>query len=142
MKRYKSQVFPEKQSLDPDNHFLEKLFYEADIADLAFDFYHHLVDYVIIDVRAKKYYDEAHIPGAYSYPNGLFPEGTFAKNIPILVYCWGPSCNGSTKSAARLLSQGYHVKELIGGLEYWVKENCPVEGSNAIPYWQYDFLAE
>ncbi|MBC1558589.1 rhodanese-like domain-containing protein [Listeria booriae] len=144
MKQYKSQVFPKTEGpFGEADYFSKKLFHESDIADLAFDFFHDLVDYSVIDVRSKKDYKKVHIPGALSYPNGILPKDTFPKDSPILVYCWGPSCNGATKSAARLTAQGYRVKELIGGIEYWLKENCPVEGSDTSRqalYWQYGFL--
>ncbi len=45
---------------------------------------------------------------------------------PVVVYCWGPGCNGSTKAALQFSRLGYEVRELIGGFEYWAREGLPV----------------
>ncbi|WP_246136970.1 rhodanese-like domain-containing protein [Myxococcus llanfairpwllgwyngyllgogerychwyrndrobwllllantysiliogogogochensis] len=52
-----------------------------------------------------------------------------SKDDVIVTYCWSPGCNGSTKAAARLSALGFRVKELIGGIEYWVKEGYATEGT-------------
>jgi len=45
------------------------------------------------------------------------------KDAAIVVYCWGPGCNGSTRGALILTRLGYsNVRELIGGFEYWSRE--------------------
>ena len=46
-----------------------------------------------------------------------------------MVYCWGVSCNSSTKAAARLAGLGVQVKEMIGGIEYWLREGHDTEGT-------------
>jgi rhodanese-related sulfurtransferase len=55
-----------------------------------------------------------------------------AANLPkeklMVTYCSGPGCNGCNKGALKLASLGFRVKELIGGLEYWVKGSGQVEG--------------
>ena len=49
------------------------------------------------------------------------PEGL------LVVYCWGPGCNGATKAAAALAAHGRQVKEMLGGFEYWVREGFAYE---------------
>ena len=50
------------------------------------------------------------------------------KDTVLVVYCWGPGCNGATKAAVKLSALGFPVKEMIGGIEYWEdKERYPVE---------------
>jgi rhodanese-related sulfurtransferase len=49
----------------------------------------------------------------------------------VVVYCWGPGCNGAVKAAADLARMGRPVKEMIGGFEYWVREGHPVEGTGS-----------
>jgi rhodanese-related sulfurtransferase len=45
----------------------------------------------------------------------------------LVVYCWGPGCNGSTRGALALARAGYrHVQEMIGGFEYWAREGLAV----------------
>ena len=48
-------------------------------------------------------------------------------DAPLVVYCWGPGCNGATKLAHELAALGRPVKEMIGGFEYWAREGHPVE---------------
>ena len=143
MKKYISQVFNDNVKLIEGNHFSEKLMYETDIADLAFDYYHQLIDYVILDVRSKNDFLACHIPGAVSCPGGYIPDDLLEKGAKIVTYCWGPSCNGATKAAMKLTMKGYQVKELLGGIEYWAKENCPLEGEQISEplFWNYSSLS-
>jgi len=46
-----------------------------------------------------------------------------------VVYCWGPGCNSSQKGAARLAGLGVQVKEMLGGIEYWLREGHDTEGT-------------
>ena len=57
--------------------------------------------------------------------HGPLPDG------PLVVYCWGPGCNGATKACARLSDEGRDVKEMLGGFEYWVREGFAIEGTHA-----------
>lgn len=47
--------------------------------------------------------------------------------MPVVTYCWGPGCNGSTRAALEFAKLGYEVKEMLGGFEYWAREGYPVE---------------
>jgi rhodanese-related sulfurtransferase len=60
---------------------------------------------------------------------GSRPEA--GESAPVVVYCWGPGCNGAVKAAVNLARMGRPVKEMIGGFEYWVREGHPVEGSGS-----------
>jgi 3-mercaptopyruvate sulfurtransferase SseA len=44
----------------------------------------------------------------------------------VVTYCWGPGCNGGTRAALVLALQGFRVREMIGGFEYWAREGLPV----------------
>ena len=35
----------------------------------------------------------------------------FPKDRLLVVYCWGPGCNGATKAAVKLSALGFSVKE-------------------------------
>jgi rhodanese-related sulfurtransferase len=48
-------------------------------------------------------------------------------DTPVVVYCWGPGCNGATKAALAFAEAGYAVREMLGGFEYWAREGLPVE---------------
>jgi rhodanese-related sulfurtransferase len=102
------------------NYFEQKLAHETDAADVA----QAVGDFTLVDARSAAAYDAGHLPGAISLARDALPDG------PLVVYCWGPGCNGATKACARLLALGRtDVKEMIGGFEYWVREGHAVEGA-------------
>lgn len=108
-------------------HFAEKLRYETDPSDVAAD---RMAGrpVVLIDVRSKAAWDQGHVPGALHIPARELMERV--AEIPegdVVVYCWGPACNGSTKAALTLSRLGRPVKEMIGGFEYWVREGLAIE---------------
>ncbi|WP_223275743.1 rhodanese-like domain-containing protein [Paenibacillus elgii] len=113
-------------------HYMHKLSVETDVADVHYDIKHGVNNFLLIDVRSAKAYEECHIPGAINLPSHEINEETtasFSKDQLIVVYCWGPACNGGTKGAARLSGLGFKVKEMLGGIEYWRKEGNDVEGT-------------
>lgn len=109
------------------NYFAQRLLHETDAADVA----ETLGDgtYTLIDARSERAYDDAHLPGAVCLRRTAIadlPAG------PLVVYCWGPGCNGATKACAKLYEAGRtDVKEMLGGFEYWVREGFAVEGEDA-----------
>src|SRR5262249_12862663 len=70
------------------------------------DFYRDMqqgVDtFVVLDVRSLKSYAKSHVPGALHLPHIAINAATAAA-LPhdklLVVYCWGPGCNGATKAA-------------------------------------------
>lgn len=40
----------------------------------------------------------------------------------MVVHCWGPGCNGAARAALALAGLGFQVKEMLGGMEYWIRE--------------------
>jgi rhodanese-related sulfurtransferase len=111
-------------------YFSELLSFETDCADVWKDIEEGLDSFVIVDCRAEQSYEKAHLPGAISLPWARIDEECVKAlpDRPIVTYCWGPSCNASTKGAARLTALGFQVKQMIGGLEYWIREGHPTEG--------------
>ncbi|MBB2482505.1 rhodanese-like domain-containing protein [Bacillus sp. APMAM] len=124
------------------SHFMNKLTFETDVADLSIDLKKGYEGIIVVDVRDSISYEECHIPGAVSLPNNKINEETtsgLSKDKTIITYCWGPACNGATRAAAKFAKLGFRVKELIGGIEYWRKEGGDVVGSvaeNAPLYWK------
>jgi rhodanese-related sulfurtransferase len=107
-------------------HFSGRLAFETDCADVARDLRLGTTPYTVVDVRSSEHYAAGHVPGAVNAPGGLgadLPDGL------LVVYCWGPGCNGADIAAARLSGQGRQVKTMLGGFEYWVREGQPVEGA-------------
>lgn len=106
--------------------FAAKLRHETDPSDLAADRAGGRSP-LVIDVRSNAAWAQGRIPGAVHLQRGDFAR-RIAEVAPdpdaeIVVYCWGPGCNGSTRAALALSELGYsRVKELIGGFEYWARE--------------------
>ncbi|MDR6638534.1 rhodanese-like domain-containing protein [Paenarthrobacter nitroguajacolicus] len=114
-------------SLDPAAYFRAKLQCEIDVMEVAESEPGALV---VVDTRRRSSWDHGHIPGAVHIPTAQIPELT-AELIPagsqVVVYSWGPGCNGSTFAALAFAELGYAVKEMIGGIEYWIRNGLPVE---------------
>ncbi len=87
---------------------------------------------VVLDSRSRAAWDQGHIPGAVHLPTADIP-GRAAElldpAVPVVTYCWGPGCNGATRAALALALAGYDVREMIGGMEYWIREGFPVRTS-------------
>ncbi|MFF1876566.1 rhodanese-like domain-containing protein [Leifsonia sp. NPDC058230] len=109
-------------------HFAAKLQFETDPSDVkaAQDAGE---PFVLVDSRGEAAWRQGRALGAIHLPTseiaeratGLIPDGT-----PVVVYCWGPGCNGSTRAALAFSLLGYPVKEMIGGFEYWAREGLAV----------------
>jgi rhodanese-related sulfurtransferase len=106
--------------------FAAKLTYETDPADLAEDRAAGRAP-LVVDVRSHAGWEQGRIPGALHVPGAelaaraadVLPD----RDADVVVYCWGPGCNGSTRAALTLAQLGYtRVRELIGGFEYWSRE--------------------
>ena len=113
--------------------YQEKLAYEIDSADLraALDDGQELV---VVDGRSSEAYEREHIPGAISIPHRSISQDSLAglAKLPLYVaYCDGIGCSASTKTALKLASSGFRVKELIGGLDWWKRDGHATEGSAA-----------
>ncbi|MGW6540104.1 rhodanese-like domain-containing protein [Streptomyces sp. NPDC055051] len=114
-------------------HYQAKLAYEIDSADLQ-DALDAGQDLVVVDGRSSESYAAGHIPGAVSIPHRSISQDSLAglSRAPLYVtYCDGIGCNASTKTAIKLATAGFRVKELIGGLDWWKRDGHPVEGHAA-----------
>lgn len=52
--------------------------------------------------------------------------------MPVVVHCWGPGCDGATRAALALARLGFRVKEMLGGIEYWIREGYAVETAHGV----------
>lgn len=122
---------PPAEPQEASRHFASKLSVETDPSDVMLDLQRGQTGFIIVDVRSTDDYEECHVEGAISFPYRQINAETVTrlpKDKLIVVYCWGPGCNASTKAALRLSLLGYHVKEMIGGLEYWKREGGILTG--------------
>lgn len=113
-------------------HFAARLAVETDAADVGAAVADGTLDAVVIDVRSADAYATGHIRGAMHLPHEDIDAERVAALPPglLVVYCWGPGCNGAHKAAARLATHGRTVKEMIGGWEYYSREGWPAASSS------------
>jgi rhodanese-related sulfurtransferase len=109
-------------------HFAAKLRYETDPTDVAAAF--AAGDrFVLVDTRGHSSWHQGRARGAVHIPRAEIAVRAPAEiplDVPVVVYCWGPACNGATRSAIEFLKLGYTVREMIGGFEYWAREGLGV----------------
>lgn len=114
-------------SITASEYFRAKLECEIDVMEVAES---ASGTWIVVDTRRQSSWDHGHIPGAVHIPTAQIP--TLAEQIVpadsrVVVYSWGPGCNGSTFAALAFAELGYSVKEMIGGIEYWIRNGLPVE---------------
>ena len=121
-------------SVDQMNFYQRKLEYEMDSADL-YEALENNEQIVVIDGRSALAYAEEHIPGAVSLPHREISYNTtesLDKSKLYVCYCDGIGCNASTKTALKLLTLGFQVRELIGGLDWWKRDGHATHGEEAL----------
>jgi rhodanese-related sulfurtransferase len=112
-------------------YFAASLAFHTDVSDVAAAL---AADgdpgFVVVDSRGTSAWDQGHVPGAVHLPTDRMPglaERILDRGVPVVVYCWGPGCNGAARAAHALAGLGYRVKEMLGGMEYWIREGLPYE---------------
>jgi rhodanese-related sulfurtransferase len=114
-------------------YFRTKLDFEIDVMDV----HGRLAsgEFVLVDTRRHASWEHGHVPGSVHLPTALIPVQAHVlipAGTPVVVYSWGPGCNGSTFAALAFAELGYPVKEMIGGIEYWIRNGLPVESSDGV----------
>jgi rhodanese-related sulfurtransferase len=109
-------------------HFSGRLAYETDPSDVHADI-EAAKKFILVDVRGQSSWDQGRAQGAVHMHHSEIAERApkeIPLDMPVVVYCWGPGCNGAHKGALNFALLGYQVKEMIGGFEYWAREGYPV----------------
>lgn len=122
-------------SIEQMSFYLRKLDYEMDSADL-YEALEKNEPIVVVDGRSASSYTREHIPGAISLPHreiGSNSTESLDKSKLYVCYCDGIGCNASTKTALKLLTLGFRVRELIGGLDWWKRDGYATHGDDAQP---------
>lgn len=114
-------------------YYQQKLAYETDSSDLfkAINNGEHLV---VVDGRSSDAYAQEHIPGAINLPHRTISQDSLShldKTALYVTYCDGIGCNASTKTALKMLTLGFQVKELLGGLDWWKRDGYATLGEKA-----------
>ncbi|MBZ4321961.1 rhodanese-like domain-containing protein [Streptomyces huiliensis] len=115
---------------DSAAYFAARLAFHTDVTDVHAALAAGAAEFTVVDSRSTVAWDQGHVPGAVHLPTAQIPElaAEFLDPArPVVVYCWGPGCDGGTRAAHALASRGYRVKEMLGGIEYWIREGYEVE---------------
>lgn len=110
-------------------HFAGRLSFEADVSDVRADLLAGETGIAVVDSRSQESWRQGHIEGAVHLPTAEIASraaSLIPPDVTVVTYCWGPGCNGATRAALEFAKLGYHVKEMIGGFEYWAREGFPV----------------
>ena len=113
-------------------HVAARLAYEIDVVAA-----HDAVaagEAVLVDTRRLESWDHGHIAGAVHLPPTEIASrlDTLPRDRTLIVYGWGPWCNGGTSTAHVLLEAGLDVRELLGGYEYWARNGFEVESAGVV----------
>ena len=120
-------------NLEQMQHYQSKLAYEMDSADL-YEALENGEPIVVVDGRSASAYAVEHIPGAIRLPHREISANSTAsldRSKLYVCYCDGIGCNASTKTALKLLTLGFDVRELIGGMDWWKRDGYATHGSEA-----------
>src|SRR5690349_11621751 len=111
-------------------YFAGLLAYQTDVSDVAAALATGDPGFVLLDSRGAASWAQGHIEAAYHLPTDEIARRARLEldpAVPVITYCWGPGCNGATRAALALARLGYAVKEMIGGIEYWIREGFAVQ---------------
>lgn len=86
---------------------------------------------LLINVLAKKYYDDCHIVGSVNMPVDSIAKDIegIDKDAKVVLYCANSTCMASKNAADRLAAIGYtnlHLYE--GGMKEWIELGYSAEG--------------
>lgn len=111
--------------------YLAKIQHEIDVMDVADSLARG--DIVLVDSRRRESWDHCHVPGAVHLPAADIQHHApqlIAQDRKVVVYSWGPGCNGDTHAALAFAQLGYSVREMVGGIEYWARNGLPLESAD------------
>ena len=111
-------------------HFSARLAFETDVSDVAAALAAGTRGMSVVDTRSLESWNQGHVPGAIHLPTSQIAKQAaelIDRDKTVVVYCWGPGCNGAHKAALEFARLGYPVKEMLGGFEYWAREGWAVE---------------
>lgn len=79
-------------------------------------------NYIFMDVRSPEAFEAYHAHGAVNLPfTEITPENmaVYPLECRFVVYGWGIGSLDAAKAAYKLSAMGYHVKEMVGGIDAW-----------------------
>jgi rhodanese-related sulfurtransferase len=94
-------------------------------------------DAVVVNVLPSGSYEEKHIPGSISIPDGEHFAARIEKTVPdkeekVIVYCASFDCEASLKAAKKLDELGYtNVMDYEGGVKDWEEAGNALNGARS-----------
>lgn len=84
---------------------------------------------IVLDVRPKSEYEQAHLPHARSVPLAELEQrlATLPRNKQIIAYCRGPYCVLSVEAITILRQRGFKAFRLSDGILEWQAAGLPLE---------------
>jgi rhodanese-related sulfurtransferase len=110
--------------------FAARLAFQTDVSDVHLALESGNPGFVLLDSRGPAAWAQGHIAQARHLPTTEIAsraQRELDPTVPVVTHCWGPGCNGATRAALALAELGFVVREMIGGLEYWIREGFPVQ---------------
>jgi rhodanese-related sulfurtransferase len=113
--------------------FQDKLAYETSPREVV-DSIHAGENITIVDVRRPEAFAKGHVTGAVNLTLSQISDAPhrISKAGLVIVYDWGPASTWSTRAALSLAAQGYQVRQMLGGFEYWSRMGLGIEGPDGI----------
>lgn len=112
---------------DAEEYFKDKLNYTISCSKLKNKIDNGDKDFIVIDVRDRKAFNEGRIPGA------IFVDAddlenywhVFSNNKLNIIYCYGMLCHRGYHVCLKAVEKGYPVADLLGNYHGWY--NYPFE---------------
>ena len=121
---------PPAAPADAAAYFAARLAFHTDVADVHAALASGRPGFALVDSRGPAAWAQGHLPGAVHLPTAEIPArapSLLDVAVPVVSYGWGPGCDGATRAALALARLGYQVKEMLGGVEYWIREGFGIE---------------
>ncbi|HEX2144517.1 MAG TPA: rhodanese-like domain-containing protein [Glycomyces sp.] len=110
-------------------YFTAKMRFHTDVSDVYSAMETDDPGFTLVDTRGQAAWDQGRVPGAVHLPTDEIAARA-AEQVdparPVVVYCWSPGCNGAYRAAVEFAKLGYQVKEMLGGIEYCIREGLPI----------------
>jgi rhodanese-related sulfurtransferase len=116
-------------------YFAARLSFHTDVADVHDAVESGTPGFALIDSRGAAAWAQGRIPAAIHLPTAEIPQRAplvLDPAVMLVTYCWGPGCDGAARAALVLSRLGWQVKEMLGGIEYWLREGFPVETDSGL----------
>ena len=118
--------------MDQISFYQAKLAFETDSWDV-YEMLNRGDAIIVIDARKEDAFERQHIPGAINIPHRTMTAETTSmlnkEGVLYVTYCDGIGCNASTKGALKMAQLGFNVKELLGGLDWWLRDGYETHGT-------------